>query len=87
MYEEERKRRFFPPVEQRKSNEGRSMREALPAAGTGSLTLAAEGACASKGARAPERTQTLGGKARARTQAARAAVASAVASIRRAPLQ
>ena len=37
-YEEERERRFFP-VEQRKSNEGRSTREVLPATGNGSLML------------------------------------------------
>ena len=30
-------------MEQRESNEGRSMREVLPAAGNGSLTLPAEG--------------------------------------------
>ena len=78
---------LFFPVEQRKSNEGRSTREVLHAAGTGSLTLPAEGLVRRR-ARAPQsERKTLGGKARARTQAARAAVASAVASIRRVPLQ
>ena len=73
---------FFPPVEQRKSNEGRSMREALPAAGTGSLTLAAEGLVRRRAHARQSERKTLGGKARARTQAARAAVASAVALLR-----
>ena len=72
-------------VEQSKSNEGRSIREVLPAAGARSLMLPAEGLVRRR-ARARQSERKHWEERRARTQA-RAAVASAVASIRRAPLQ